>query len=263
MEVLQETLFENSQLLEAAVTSSSLLSHTAVAKEFDRIQAALVAAFDSIDDLKHELEADANIELLARLNELHGNFIDLRASLRKAKLDLKNNQQKLEQEQRATEAAKIAGAELTESMRQATKLMADEVERSIAAVQTLEQSTQLLSKTRAQYSTFQSVLTLSATILQQIHRGSIMDKLVLFGGFGFFLLTVLYIVWKRTWIPGASLVFGNSRSGSKSAVKSVVTTVVSKIARTVTSNTPTPATFSGTPLAAAPETTRYHSHDEL
>ncbi|KAJ3067123.1 hypothetical protein HDU98_009670, partial [Podochytrium sp. JEL0797] len=83
----------------------------------------------------------------------------------------------------------MAAADLTDAMRQATLMMKDEVERSVAAVQALESSTQMLDKTRAQYSVYESVLSLSTNILKDIHRGSIMDKLVLYGGLSFFLLT--------------------------------------------------------------------------
>ncbi|ORY41272.1 hypothetical protein BCR33DRAFT_718918, partial [Rhizoclosmatium globosum] len=62
---------------------------------------------------------------------------------------LKGNTRQGDREKRKTmekvEAAKLAGAELTETMKQASQMMAAEVERSIAAVQALGKELESLS----------------------------------------------------------------------------------------------------------------------
>ncbi|KAI8613218.1 Sec20-domain-containing protein [Chytriomyces sp. MP71] len=176
----------------------------------------------------------------------------LKLLVRKAKLDVKAKLQRQEQDARdellrgnsadsrekrrnmqlrfdvfvSVEAAKQAGSELTESMRQATQMMAAEVEKSAAAVQALQSQTIELEKTRAQYSAYEAVLAIGSNLLKEIHRGSIMDKLIIYGGLGFFLLTVFYILWKRTWIPGLSLLFRRQQKFVEDKASRVLTSTL-------------------------------------
>ncbi|KAI9341497.1 Sec20-domain-containing protein [Obelidium mucronatum] len=215
----------------------------------DKVQRTVTSALDDLKELRLECD-ESDIVEKERINDIEGRFVDLRTSIRKAKLTLKESENLRKRDERQqllsspkpnndrsahqkVEQAKMAANDLTESMREAAKMMQDEVEKSVAAVQALEASTQMLEKTRAQYTTYESVLSLSSNILKEIHRGSIMDKLVLFGGFGVFLLVVLYIVWKRTWIPGLSMLIGKKNDLPLATIKSITTTVASA-AKTVT-----------------------------
>ncbi|KAJ3006092.1 UNVERIFIED_CONTAM: hypothetical protein HDU68_004271 [Siphonaria sp. JEL0065] len=211
--------------------------------QFDQIQKTIANAIDDLKDLALEYD-DPNSKEAQQIHDLEGCFIE--TALRKAKLDHKQTQDSLKQNERLellkssrkddrkslekVEQAKLAGKELTDSMREAARMMQAEVDKSVAAVQALESSTQMLEKTRTQYTVYESVLSLSTNLLKEIHRGSIMDKLILCGGLGFFVLVVLYIVFKRTWIPGLSLVFPK-----KKAVVETVKTISTAMVSTATS----------------------------
>ncbi|KAJ3239462.1 Protein transport protein sec20 [Chytriomyces hyalinus] len=249
---------------EAVATANSILegNEAPAAKEtLERLGRLAIHAMETLEDLRLEAGCDD-----AALDHVDGRISDLKLAVRKAKLCIAKREELRVREDRESllrgatrdtrklqtnEAAKLAGAELTESMRQAAQMMTAEVEKSVAAVQALQTSTRMLEDTRAQYSVYESVLTISSNLVHQIHRGSIMDKLVIFGGLGMFLLTVLYIMWKRTWIPGFSMLF--SRKEVSTLVEKTLETMLSSV-------TLTASTFV---TVATPIVTSVGSHDEL
>ncbi|KAJ3409607.1 Protein transport protein sec20 [Chytriomyces hyalinus] len=249
---------------EAVATANAVLEgkETFPVKEaLERLGRLAINAVEALEDLRLEADCDE-----AAAHHVEGRISDLKLAVRRAKLFIAKRDELRVREDRESllrgstrdtrklqtnEVAKLAGAELTESMRQAAQMMTAEVEKSVAAVEALQTSTKMLEKTRAQYSVYESVLTISSNLVHQIHRGSIMDKLVLFGGLGIFLLTVCYIMWKRTWIPGFSMLF--SRKEASSLAEKTLETVLSSV-------TSTASTFV---TAVTPIVTSARSHDEL
>ncbi|TPX76943.1 hypothetical protein CcCBS67573_g01772 [Chytriomyces confervae] len=256
---------------EAVATANAVLDgkeNFPVKEALERLGRLAINAVEALEDLRLEADCDE-----AAAHHVEGRISDLKLAVRRAKLFIAKRDELRVREDRESllrgstrdtrklqtnEAAKLAGAELTESMRQAAQMMTAEVEKSVAAVEALrkflsllklslkllsqsahswfpETSTKMLEKTRAQYSVYESVLTISSNLVHQIHRGSIMDKLVLFGGLGIFLLTVCYIMWKRTWIPGFSMLFSRKEASSLSSVTSTASTFVTAVTPIVTS----------------------------
>ncbi|KAJ3328488.1 Protein transport protein sec20 [Blyttiomyces sp. JEL0837] len=241
-----------------------------VEKQGDRIHRELKGMLDMIEDLKlfaEDLPTRAETAAcLKDLTTIEFEYSQLLIQLRKAKLTAKSNVQKRALNEReellkggslaaslqerkniTSKTAEQKSLELTESLRQAVQMMSGEVEKSAAALQSLGDSSQVLSKTNNQYSAFESVMGASGTLLTQLNRQSLMDRVVLVLGFSLFMFTVLYVLWKRTWIPGASLLFPKKASTTlakhaTTALSSLTSTITQSIT-SITSATPTTTAF--------------------
>ncbi|KAI9357352.1 Sec20-domain-containing protein [Zopfochytrium polystomum] len=152
-----------------------------------------------------------------------------RAALRDRESLLANGRSKKKQ------TAFQTGAELTESLRQAVQMMATEVERSAAAVSSLNDSTILLDTTKSQYTTFQSVMKVSGGLLSQLHRQSLLDRFILFFGLFIFLATVGYIFWKRMWFLRFDRLLYSTKGSPTVTTQTVISTATSLLTSTLTS----------------------------
>ena len=86
-------------------------------------------------------------------------------------------------------------------MHQTLELLATEVNKSQAAVENLDQQTNMLKEVGNEYSSYSDTIKQSRVILGRLNRRDFLDKLMLYGSFAFFMLTVLYIMWRRVWLP--------------------------------------------------------------
>ncbi|KAJ3414911.1 hypothetical protein HDV05_005860 [Chytridiales sp. JEL 0842] len=238
--------------LQAAVNdlAKSDLPWNAVERKADEIKDELKGVFELMEVLKLEVEHQNREEDVARFQQevstLNDSFIQLQLKLRKARLLASQNASKRMEKEReellgnpeerqkkqASRAVLQTSTELTNTMRQAVQMMTAEVERSHESLKTLDQSTKTLEKTRGQYSNISSELKTSGTLLTQIHRRDVADRIIVFCGLLVFLLTVAYILWKRTWIPGASLFY--PRKSVEEAVRKTVTNVATSVASKTT-----------------------------
>lgn len=255
---------------------ATLAKFTGTREELEHIVHALHSTLKGVTATLHDLkieaedepEPDLSCSLLQKAVSLENTTKELQIKLRQSILMAKTNQERaaLQERERLLEggvrkraketkqATYEASAELTDSLRQAMQMMSTEIERSASATQTLGESTVVLDKTRSQYSTFQSVMKLSGGLLNQLHRQSIMDRLILYFGLFVFLSTVAYIFWKRMWIPRIDLIIMRAlkftQAGSTKTVNSILSSTTTTIA------TPTSLISATTP--------RYQHHrDEL
>jgi hypothetical protein len=157
---------------------------------------------------------------------------------------------------RSSRAVLQASSELTDTMRQAVQMMRSEVERSHESLKTLDESTKVLEKTHGQYNNLSSEMKTSGTLLTQIHRRDVMDRIIVLFGLFVFLSTVAYILWKRTWIPGASLLKSKPMaSAAKSLIRESITQAVTSLVPSSTTETLT--------SRSTPTSTAHHQRDEL
>ncbi|KAK3122510.1 hypothetical protein QOZ80_8AG0614610 [Eleusine coracana subsp. coracana] len=139
----------------------------------------------------------------------------LRASLRNANLQAKENIRKAAQEERElllgggeestirrrnlqTKAGMTSAAEsITESLRRSRQLMVQEVERSANTLATFDESTSVLRKAEGEYQGHRSLLMRTRSLLSTMQQQDVLDRIILTIGFIIFSLAVLYVVSRR------------------------------------------------------------------
>ncbi|XP_066325460.1 uncharacterized protein [Miscanthus floridulus] len=139
----------------------------------------------------------------------------LRASLRNANLQAKENIRKAAQEERElllgggeestirrrnlqTKAGMTSAAEsITESLRRSRQMMVQEVERSASTLATFDESTSVLRKAEGEYQGHRSLLMRTRGLLSTMQRQDVLDRIILTIGFIIFSLAVLYVVSRR------------------------------------------------------------------
>ncbi|TPX49128.1 hypothetical protein SeLEV6574_g01648 [Synchytrium endobioticum] len=100
------------------------------------------------------------------------------------------------------DAVVSASNDLTESMREALKLMSEEVQKSAESTQVLTSSTDTLAKTSQQYTALGSAIDSSKRLVTSMSRRDLIDRGLIVFGLVIFLAVVAHIVKKRVWIPG-------------------------------------------------------------
>ncbi|XP_062211698.1 uncharacterized protein LOC133912800 isoform X2 [Phragmites australis] len=160
----------------------------------------------------------------------------LRASLRNANLQAKENIRKAAQEERElllgggeestirrrnlqTKAGMTSAAEsITESLRRSRQLMVQEVERSANTLSTFDESTSVLRKAEGEYQGHRSLLMRTRGLLSTMQRQDVLDRIILTIGFLIFFLAVLYVVSRRIGLLTLQRKLADAiRSGSLSA----------------------------------------------
>ncbi|KAL6637365.1 hypothetical protein ACP70R_024937 [Stipagrostis hirtigluma subsp. patula] len=151
----------------------------------------------------------------ATLESWDEQYKKLRASLRNANLQAKENIKKAAQEERElllgggeestirrrnlqTKAGMTSAAErITESLRRSRQLMVQEVERSANTLATFDESTSVLRKAEGEYQGHRSLLMRTRGLLSTMQRQDVLDRIVLSIGFLVFSLAALYVVSRR------------------------------------------------------------------
>lgn len=98
----------------------------------------------------------------------------------------------------ADEKSALAASEgITESLRRTRELMTEQISQTEGTTQVIGSNTQSLLKTGKKLRSQKELFGTSRRLLNSMTWQDILDKLVLYGGVGFFLIVVLYIVQKR------------------------------------------------------------------
>ncbi|CAN6239060.1 unnamed protein product [Urochloa humidicola] len=139
----------------------------------------------------------------------------LRASLRNANLQAKENIRKAAQEERElllgggeesiirrhnlqTKAGMTSAAEsISESLRQSHQMMVQEAERSASTIAIFDESAGVLRKAEGEYQGHCSLLLRTRGLLSTIQRQDVLDRIILTTGFIVFSLAALYVVSRR------------------------------------------------------------------
>ncbi|GAA5874529.1 hypothetical protein JCM1840_002220 [Sporobolomyces johnsonii] len=95
--------------------------------------------------------------------------------------------------QSADDALMSATSDVTEGLRRTLQLMQQEVDRSLVSNELLESQTQTMFLTSTQYSTFSTLLTTSKSLITSLERADVLDRLLLFGAFAFFVAVCAHI----------------------------------------------------------------------
>lgn len=199
----------------------------------------------------------------ATLESWDEQFKKLRASLRNANLQAKDNIRKAAQEERElllgggeestirrrnlqTKAGMTSAAEsITESLRHSRQLMVQEVERSANTLATFDESTSVLLKAEGEYQGHHSLLMRTRGLLSTMQRQDVLDRIILTIGFIIFSLAVLYVVSRRIGLLTLQRKLAEAiRSGSLSA-------------EDIVANAPQGPAPANVPLASSP------AYDEL
>ncbi|KAG2547740.1 uncharacterized protein LOC120650511 [Panicum virgatum] len=172
----------------------------------------------------------------ATLESWDEQYKKLRASLRNANLQAKENIRKAAQEERElllgggeestirrrnlqTKAGMTSAAEsITESLRRSRQMMVQEVERSASTLATFDESTSVLRKAEGEYQGHRSLLMRTRGLLSTMQRQDVLDRVILTAGFIIFSLAVLYVVSRRIGLLTLQRKLADAvRSGSLSA----------------------------------------------
>ncbi|KAJ1927089.1 Vesicle transport protein S20 [Tieghemiomyces parasiticus] len=96
-----------------------------------------------------------------------------------------------------------AASDVTDALRRTTKLMSNEVERSVANTAELEESSRLVGLTLGEHQSLSGLLKSSQTIITKLEQGDWTDRLIMFFGLFVFLAVVVYVLQGR--FPGFSI----------------------------------------------------------
>ena len=88
-------------------------------------------------------------------------------------------------------------SDITDALRRTVALMQSELERSVLASQMLDESTKSLRSTSTQHDTLSNVMYTSKQLITALEKADWLDRMLIFSGFGFFILVVLFIVKQR------------------------------------------------------------------
>ncbi|KAJ2329247.1 Vesicle transport protein S20 [Coemansia sp. RSA 2681] len=109
---------------------------------------------------------------------------------------------------RAGNATLNAAADITTALQETVSMMDAEIEKSAGNIIAMQESSAKLKKTQDEYSTLNSVLRTSKSLIQSLEQADALDRWLMLGGLVLFALVVFNILRKRIWIPGLSTLFG-------------------------------------------------------
>ncbi|KAJ2055441.1 Vesicle transport protein S20 [Coemansia sp. S155-1] len=124
---------------------------------------------------------------------------------------------------RAGNATLNAAADVTTALQETVSMMDAEIEKSAGNIIAMQESSAKLKKTQDEYSTLDSVLRTSKSLIQSLEQADALDRWLMLGGLVLFSLVVFNILRKRIWIPGLSTLF--------SLIRYLVLSVVSRIGK--------------------------------
>ncbi|QRV89830.1 hypothetical protein RhiJN_17848 [Ceratobasidium sp. AG-Ba] len=100
--------------------------------------------------------------------------------------------------QQATEDKLMAASDdVTEALRRTTRLMQQELERSVLSTQMLEESSKTLRATSDSYTSIDNLMDVSQVLIKALQRADWIDRIIIGLSLGVFLLTVAYIIKRR------------------------------------------------------------------
>ncbi|KDN45634.1 hypothetical protein RSAG8_04718, partial [Rhizoctonia solani AG-8 WAC10335] len=143
--------------------------------------------------------------------------------------------------QRATEDKLMAASDdVTEALRRTTRLMQQELERSVLSTQMLQDSSKTLRSTTDVYTNLDNLMDVSQVLIKALQRADWMDRIIIGLSFGVFLLTMAYIVKRRVLdrvitVATLPLRLVGTGSSKSTTTKSLLTETTSTIKTLATS----------------------------
>ncbi|CAE6500279.1 unnamed protein product [Rhizoctonia solani] len=166
-------------------------------RENERVQVGkwVSELFDELARLKSESRAALLASKRAIDNDARSRRDELLGS---AALQEKRAAEAEAHKQRATEDKLMAASDdVTEALRRTTRLMQQELERSVLSTQMLQESSKTLRSTTDVYTNLDNLMDVSQVLIKALQRADWMDRIIIGLSFGVFLLTMAYIVKSR------------------------------------------------------------------
>lgn len=178
---------------------------------------------DELEILADECEEDSIRSHALKIVQEHRNDASrLRSSLRTISLEVKRTMSNAAiQSSRAEllsgakpknrssdpeEALMSASSDVTQSLRNTLELMKQELDRSVMSTHMLEQQTATLKLTSDEYFTFGELMKTSRALITSLQRADLFDRIILSAALLFFVLVCIYILKKRIFDRGISLI---------------------------------------------------------
>lgn len=98
-----------------------------------------------------------------------------------------------------------ASQDVTTALERTLGLLSQELEKSSFSSQLLDESSQSLTSISLEYTSFSSLIKSSTHLIKTMERADFYDRLMVFASFAFFLLCVGYILKRRIWDNGISI----------------------------------------------------------
>ncbi|KAJ1942427.1 Vesicle transport protein S20, partial [Kickxella alabastrina] len=117
-------------------------------------------------------------------------------------------------------------ADVTSALQETVSMMNEEIDKSVGNSMALQDSSDMLKKTKSEYLTMDGVLKTSKNLIKALEQADAMDRWLMLGGLVLFVAVSFNILRKRIWIPGLSslfsvlkyFLFSNSSSSSNSNI---------------------------------------------
>ena len=80
-------------------------------------------------------------------------------------------------------------------------MMKVEIEKSAAALIELDEQSQMMKDTGKEFQAYKDTMNTSTGLIKRMMRREMLDKYMIWIGIAVFVMTIVYIVWKRMWLP--------------------------------------------------------------
>ncbi|KAI7827221.1 Sec20-domain-containing protein [Kickxella alabastrina] len=98
-------------------------------------------------------------------------------------------------------------ADVTSALQETVSMMNEEIDKSVGNTMALQDSSDMLKKTKSEYLTMDGVLKTSKNLIKALEQADAMDRWLMLGGLVLFVAVSFNILRKRIWIPGLSSLF--------------------------------------------------------
>ncbi|KAJ2808533.1 Vesicle transport protein S20 [Coemansia guatemalensis] len=130
---------------------------------------------------------------------------------------------------RTGNAALNAASDVTTALQETVSMMNEEIDKSVSNIMAMEDSSEKLRKTKAQYIAMDDILKMSRNLIRTLEQADVVDRWLMLAGLVLFSFVAFNILRKRVWIPGLYTLFrmvrylftlGIETAGSADAVSS-------------------------------------------
>ncbi|PIA14209.1 Sec20-domain-containing protein, partial [Coemansia reversa NRRL 1564] len=108
---------------------------------------------------------------------------------------------------RTGNAALNAASDVTTALQETVSMMNEEIDKSVSNIMAMEDSSEKLRKTKAQYIAMDDILKLSKNLIRTLEQADVLDRWLMLAGLVLFSLVAFNILRKRVWIPGLYTLF--------------------------------------------------------
>ncbi|TIB67878.1 Sec20-domain-containing protein [Wallemia mellicola] len=194
-----------------------------IRNKFNTIQQSVDEVIYDTDDTPLEVESK---KLQERLQLLRIKFRSAALSS-KRKIDSADNTELFERARKPNNEADNSSIDastdqVTDALIKTTQMMKANLDQSIVNHQTWQESSDLITTTLDQYFNFTDLLNNSKVLLKQLERGNMLDKLAIFASILFFSFCVLFVLKRRVYDKGAtvlSILFKPLKKGSSKVIE--------------------------------------------